>query len=406
MKHKVKARGFSLLSFLKHTKTRNKIFKQAPAKPLPTGKMNQLARQLHPHEQNLRITKVVQESPDCRSYVLERDSQEGKPAFFRAGQYLSIAMDIEGSTVRRPFSISSPPDLSSTQGLYHLTIKKTQDGFASQHIYDTWKEGSQICSSGPVGDFYHQPLRDSKTLICLGGGSGITPFRSMIPDLLKHQQEQNVLLFHGALNAEGLIFQKDFQTMVEDNGQRFSYIPVCSEPTADWQGAQGFISADLMREKLQAFLPEQELEKCSFFICGPPAMQDFLEKELQGLNLRAKQIRREDFAQNQGGGQESSEEYKLKVKFDSQVKTIPARSDETLLVAMERAGMKAPSLCRSGSCGWCRSRLISGKVKDGPRSAGLRQADVKFGYLHPCREFPGSDIEMELPGEPSMGAER
>ena len=60
---------------------------------------------------------------------------------------------------------------------------------------------------------------------------------------------------------------------------------------------------------------------------------------------------------------------------------------------MERAVLSVPSSCRTGGCGFCHSKLVSGKFS----IAGAdkrRLADVKFGYIHPCVTYPDSDMEI------------
>ncbi len=89
--------------------------------------------------------------------------------------------------------------------------------------------------------------------------------------------------------------------------------------------------------------------------------------------------------------------YKLRIESSLIDTTIEARSDESVLVAIERAGIFAPSKCRSGECGYCRSRLISGDVFVPSESDGRRAADKKFGYIHPCASYPLSDLHIQLP---------
>ena len=64
---------------------------------------------------------------------------------------------------------------------------------------------------------------------------------------------------------------------------------------------------------------------------------------------------------------------------------------------MERAGIKAPSRCKSGSCGFCHSRLISGEYFVDKKHEYRRQADFKFGFIHPCCTYPESDMEIDVP---------
>ena len=76
---------------------------------------------------------------------------------------------------------------------------------------------------------------------------------------------------------------------------------------------------------------------------------------------------------------------------------ITASADEPLLTSIERAGITAPSRCRSGECSWCRSKLVSGEVFVPEKTDGRRRADIEFGYIHPCASFPMSDIVLDVP---------
>ena len=73
---------------------------------------------------------------------------------------------------------------------------------------------------------------------------------------------------------------------------------------------------------------------------------------------------------------------------------IPARADEPILVALERAGIEAPSKCSSGECGFCSSKLASGEVYTPERVERRRQYYKVTGYIHPCCTFPKSDCRI------------
>ena len=85
--------------------------------------------------------------------------------------------------------------------------------------------------------------------------------------------------------------------------------------------------------------------------------------------------------------------------FDNKIKDnlIIALENETLLASLERAGIKSPSRCKSGSCGFCHSRLIKGEYYVDPKHESRRSADFKFGYIHPCATYPCSDMEIDVP---------
>ena len=88
--------------------------------------------------------------------------------------------------------------------------------------------------------------------------------------------------------------------------------------------------------------------------------------------------------------------YKLTLDIHGYRRTIDCLANESLEWAIERAGIKAPTHCRSGECGWCHARLVSGEVFVPERADGRRGADLKFGWLHPCASFPRSDVELEI----------
>jgi ferredoxin len=131
-------------------------------------------------------------------------------------------------------------------------------------------------------------------------------------------------------------------------------------------------------------------------------MHDFLAGELPKLGLDQKHIRREfvpapgspEYFENYSG--DSSKVFTLSLQMLGEKKELPLRADETVLTAIERAGIAAPSRCRSGECGWCRSRLISGDVFIPESMDGRRLADDEAGYIHPCSTWALSNLELEI----------
>lgn len=128
-------------------------------------------------------------------------------------------------------------------------------------------------------------------------------------------------------------------------------------------------------------------------------MTDFCVEALHSLDVRPRDIRREMFGTRQdiqnepGFPQELSgtEVFKLKVGD----KIIDAKCNESILCALERAGVRVNVCCRSGECSLCRVKLVSGKVFM-PRGVLLRHADEMFGYIHSCKAYPIGDVEIAL----------
>ncbi len=381
----IKSNVKDLALFAKIIPTRKGKFNNAPATPLPaTYAVNETAKHLHPIQQELAVKEVIEHSRDVKSYVLV--SATGKPlAYFRAGQYLSISLTIGGSVTTRPFSITSTPE-KALIGHYMITVKRAVDGFASRYILDNWTVGTAVKTSAPEGNFYYEPLRDAKTVVGIAGGCGITPFLSLAGAIVDGAEDAELVLLYGCRKEEEILFKNKF-AWIQAKCQKVKVVYVLSD--SDEEGFEhGFISAELIKKYAPSIY--------SVFVCGPGEMYQFVAEELKKLHLEKKYIRFELFEANTiDAGKTETFSCRASVS-GAETKVISCRSDESVLVALERAGIRAPSRCRSGECGFCRCRLVSGDVFIPPETDGRRKADLKFGYLHPCCSYPKGDIEIRL----------
>lgn len=94
---------------------------------------------------------------------------------------------------------------------------------------------------------------------------------------------------------------------------------------------------------------------------------------------------------------ENPARFTLTVHMRDEVYTIPAMQNDTLLTAMERAGLNAPNKCRASGCGFCHSKWLAGEYHVAEGRDGRREADRKFGFIHPCVTCPLSDMEIDVP---------
>ena len=128
-------------------------------------------------------------------------------------------------------------------------------------------------------------------------------------------------------------------------------------------------------------------------------MNSFCDKELRSLGLKNKNIRREMFGAAKNITEEAGWPSELSGNevFNITIgdKVIPARANESILVALERAKVRVNVCCRSGECSLCRVKLVDGKVYLS-KGVLLRKADEKFGYIHSCKAYPISDVTISL----------
>ena len=91
---------------------------------------------------------------------------------------------------------------------------------------------------------------------------------------------------------------------------------------------------------------------------------------------------------------EDPDTFKLKIHMGGEVYETVGRSDETILVSVEKAGLRPAARCRSGLCGFCRSMVVSGEFKLATDVTGVRKMDSRLGFIHPCCTYPASDMEI------------
>jgi len=380
---------FDMLHFKKMVPDRKQALENGSLDPVSgVYDANRLADLLHPKTQTLTIAEIIDHGELAKTFVLTGDSL----APFRAGQYLSVRLKIGASVLTRPYSISSSP-MWVKEGKYALTIKRAADGFASGWILDNWKVGDEITVSGPEGNFYYEPLRDAKHVIGLAGGCGITPFLSMAYAIRDGAEDFRLTLLYGSRTECDILYRRELAE-IEKATDKVKIVHILSDEQKDGY-EYGFITAERIAKACGG-------EECSVFLCGPSAMYAFVDKEVEKLKLAAKFVRHELYAAPAAPGTlpgyegDPGKTYTLTVKRFGETLGVPMAANETVLVALERAGIAAPSRCRGGECGWCRSRMESGDVFVPEKLDKRRMADVAAGYIHPCCSYPLSDVTIEI----------
>lgn len=404
------------LKFISIMQERSKRFKKAASTPIPEEyPVNALAKKIHPAVQYAKISEVEVHSEDCKTFTFVPDVTKGTEqfAFFSAGQYLTVFLDIDGVKVTRAYSICSSPNLTkgteqngiTSESKYQITVKGVKSGLVSSYILSNWKAGDRVELSAPEGHFEYVSLRDAPTVIGIAGGSGITPFLSMARAIAEGTEQFTLSLLYGSRNKDSILFKKEFDEL-QKLSDKIKVIHVLSDDASEFLEPgfeKGFITADLIKK----YAPENE--PYSVFLCGPQVMYNFAGKELEKLNLEKKYVRYELFGElhsakaqkgyaDCAGGQTSeNSEISVTVSICGETRTVRGSADDTIMQILEKNGIAVPARCRSGECGWCHSYLKSGKIFIPEGMDYRRKADEKNGFIHPCCTFALSDIEIEVP---------
>jgi len=350
------------------------------------GNAERILNRLHPKKLALRIVDIIEETESTKTLRLVSPEQYLPP--FQAGQYIAVFVNTNQIRTSRAYSISSSPNQLA---YYDITIRRVNDGMVSNLLLDKLKPGDILESSAPGGYFYHQPIFHDKNMVCIAGGSGITPIMSMIREVIESGLDRQITLLYGNRNDSDVIFHEELLE-ISNRFDNIRYVPVIEEPSTNYSGETGYISDELIQKTVG------ELENKTFYMCGPQAMYDFCLAQLEKLEVPARKIRKEiygaplNICDQPGWPSEISPEDTFTIRIKKGL-DLSAKAGESLMTALERQKINLPSLCRSGECSLCRIKLLSGKVYQ-PQDVKLRKSDRRYGYIHACVSYPLSDLEM------------
>ena len=362
--------------------------KHGPGLNYRRGDVRRLIDTLHPARVELEVAAILPETPSARTLRLV--SPDGYLPPFQAGQYVNLFLEVGGVRTSRPYSISSSP---TQAGHWDLTVRRVADGFASDYLLDEVRPGDILQSTSPAGTFAYNPLFHGRDLVFLAGGSGITPFMSMIREVTDRGLKRNIRLVYGSRTPDDVIFRQELEE-IAGRHPNITCDVVISEPPTGYEGRTGFLSADRIRECIG------EVGDQMFYLCGPEAMYAFCESELEALGVPRRRVRKEvfgpprDVTRQPGWPEGLSADAAFTATLEGGRK-VAVRAGEPLMNSLEREGIVMPSQCRVGECSLCRTRLVSGRVYQ-PPGVRLRRSDRQFGYIHPCLAYPISDLELGL----------
>ena len=164
------------------TAARRQSFEQASNVPDPKDHIREVADLLHPAKMEFIVESVRNTSPTAK--VFRMKSADGHIPVFQAGQYVNFRLQIGESNLSRPYTISSAPvDARGENGYFEVTIRRNRPYLVPDWFFENVKPGTRLTGNMPFGTFYYEPMRDSKNVVAMAGGSGITPFHSLAREI-------------------------------------------------------------------------------------------------------------------------------------------------------------------------------------------------------------------------------
>ena len=205
-----------------------------------------------------------------------------------AGQFIQFQVpeyELTDEVVYRAYSMASVP--SDTKHI-ELEIRLVPGGICTTYVHKYLKEGDTVELNGPYGEFY---LRDTeRPIICIAGGSGMAPLKSILLDLAEKGSQRKAQYFFGARSVRDLFLVEEMREL-EKRLPGFSFIPALSEPAAEdnWEGETGLITDVVAR--VAAGQSDAEA-----YLCGSPGMIDACVKVLTAIGIPEERIYYDKFA--------------------------------------------------------------------------------------------------------------
>lgn len=348
--------------------------------------------------QKLKVEKIIRRTKEAVSVFFEIPENLKNDWEYKPGQYVTLRFDINGSSERRAYSLSTSPDVDSDFG---VTVKEVEDGKVSSYVNNQLKEGEFVDVMPPLGNFTTElDQENSRKYFMWAGGSGITPIISLIKSILNIEKNSQIILLYANRDINSIIFKDELQNLSEQNSEKFKIIHILENDKDNWGDLVGRLTPEICSEQVNS---NPEFLNAEHFMCGPSGMMDQISAALEKLNVADDRIHKELFtaSENQesrivkdadkenSNGDASSVPVKSKVTvlIYGEEHQIDVEPDETILQAGIRQSLDPPFSCQIAACATCQAQVLSGKVEMEADDA-LTEDEIEDGYVLTCVSHP------------------
>ena len=305
---------------------------------MPSYKANQLSAKIIGFKEEGDNIFTVKLRPRRRSKFI-----------FKPGQHLNILVEINGKTLKRTFSISSPLIALKKDGIIELSIKRQPNGLVTNWLPLNLKIGKKLYLEQPQGDFTYRDDPAGKASLMLAAGSGITPIISMLESCSSTDLKDLFLIYHVNDSCD-TPFDNRLQTLAK-KGLSIAVVDSIKD---------GFIC----QEQLERVVAGRELG--NVYCCGPSGYMSKAKKIVESLNnpnTSSPAFHCEYFGSISVEGQTDTSQ-RIEWIQRSGKTLVSTKNKGTLLETAEAAGLKPLHGCRSGICHQCTAQKTSGRVRN------------------------------------------
>jgi len=356
-----------------------------------------MAIEMHP----LRVKEIIKETSDTITILFDVPQQLAETYQYKAGQYLTLDVEIDGKKNRRCYSLCTAPNADAELG---VSVKRVDGGLVSNYLPDNLKADDTISVMQPMGNFTPTLNKfQKKSYVLFGAGSGITPLMSILKSILHNEPNSSVTLFFGNRCSETIIYQKQLDEIAAANADKVKVVHCLSQPEDGWDGYKGRIDNEKVSYFVDNYL-QGHIGMHEYYVCGPNDFIKSTESALLELNVPAPKINIEYFTlptakeaqdpqvvgatANETAVEESFDgPHEIKVIYDSTEYDMKIDDNTTILQQAIDDDIDPPYSCKVAACTTCRAKVLKGKVSMDDREM-LTDEEIEEGYVLTCQAHP------------------
>jgi len=335
----------------------------------------------------LALASVQAVTHNVKTFQFKPVAGENVQFEYLAGQFLTLHVEPHGIPASRSYTIASTP---TWRDRIEITVKREDRGLVSRWLHDDLKLGDEVEVEAPNGTFVFTG-KEADSVMLIGGGVGITPMMSTVRHLTATCWPGKIYLILGFSAPHDFIFREEIAALTSSNPNLHVTVTMSRPGDEPWSGAVGRIDARL----LASAVPHIATQRAH--ICGPPPMMDAVKAALRDLGVAEDNIKTEAFGtikRDPSARGTAASEIAGKVFFQASDTSAPVMIDVTILEAADQAGVFIDNACRSGTCGSCRVKLISGDVNMAVQDA-LTEQDKADGCILACQAKIRGEVTVD-----------
>lgn len=344
---------------------------------------------------SIKVADIYKETKDCSVITFDIPEELKFEFQYKQGQHLTLRTNINGSEVRRSYSLCSSP----IENKWQVAVKQINEGLFSTFANEQLAIGDTLDVMPPNGTFFTEvnPTK-AKNYIAFAAGSGITPLLSIIKTHLASEPNSTFKLFYLNGTVKSIIFKEEIEQLKNLYFNRFEIFYFLTKEHRASELFNGRFSKEKLQVLTDKIIDIPATDDC--FICGPEDMIYLLRDELSAAGLDKDKIHYELFTSG------ITEEDKKRIQRIVENKVngtditiidggkefhfVMDEAYDNILDGALAAGADLPFACKGGVCSTCKCKVLEGEVEMKVNYA-LDAHEVAKGLVLSCQAVPTTD---------------